>query len=152
MIWAPESSGELMSKFLAGVSNSCPGRGKRLENRRKSLGPAFAFRAEMSSLENIYLKMSPTMEPATLAHLHHDASHANGQRLIGRDVAHELNNILTIIRGYADRMLLKHGDHPVMRQELQLIAENAKRAETVIRNSARANAGPVMAAAMQPTV
>jgi hypothetical protein len=39
-----------------------------------------------------------------------------------------------------------------MRQELQLIAENAKRAETVIRNSARANAGPVMAAAMQPTV
>ena len=149
MIWAPESSGELMSKFLAGVSNSCPGRGKCLQNRGESLGPAFAFRAEMSSLENIYLKMSPTMEPATLAHLHHDASHANGQRLIGRDVAHELNNILTIIRGYADRMIIKHGHLPTLRPELQLIAENAKRAESVIRNSARTQTISVLDAAAQ---
>ena len=57
------------------------------------------------------------------------------QKQIGRDVAHELNNILTIIRGYADRMMLKHGDNPVLRPDLQLISENAKRAESVVRHS-----------------
>src|SRR5215471_8878061 len=122
-----------------------------INNAGNAVGAAFAFGPEMSSLENIYLKMSPALEPAALAHLHHDGSHANGQRLIGRDVAHELNNILTIIRGYADRMMMKHGDQPNLRSDLQLICENARRAESVIRNSARTNAGPVASAVVHPT-
>jgi signal transduction histidine kinase len=89
----------------------------------------------MSSLENIYQKMSPNLEPATLAHLHHEQSPADAQKHIGRDTAHELNNILTIIRGYADRMILKHGDNPALRPDLQLISENVKRAESVVRHS-----------------
>jgi len=101
----------------------------------------------MSSLENIYMKMSPSMDAAGLTNLHHEQTHTNGQRLIGRDVAHELNNILTIIRGYADRMMLKHGHLPALRPELQLIAENAKRAESVIRNSARTHTIPGIDAA-----
>lgn len=91
----------------------------------------------MSSLENIYMKMSPTLEPAHLAHLHQQQSDPATQRLIGREVAHELNNILTIIRGYSDRILMKHGGNPALRPELQLISENVKRAETVIRSAAR---------------
>jgi signal transduction histidine kinase len=94
----------------------------------------------MSSLENIYAKMSQNSLAATLTH----QPCAEAQRLIGREVAHELNNILTIIRGYTDRMMLKHGEHPTLRQELQLIAENAKRAEIVIRNSARLQVTPAV--------
>ena len=62
----------------------------------------------MSSLENIYMKMSPTLEAADFANMHHESPHPDTDRQIGRDVAHELNNILTILRGYADRMALSH--------------------------------------------
>ncbi len=99
------------------------------------LGAWLAIHLQMSSLDNIYLKMSPSLEPAALAKLHPEQVAADLQKQIGRDVAHELNNILTIIRGYADRMILKHGDNPSLRPDLQLIAENAKRAESVVRHS-----------------
>jgi signal transduction histidine kinase len=98
--------------------------------------------ARMSSLENIYLKMSSPLEPAALGQMTQHQPQLNGQRQIGREVAHELNNILTIIRGYADRMLLKHGENDSLRPELKLIAESAKRAECVIRNSPRSHASP----------
>lgn len=58
---------------------------------------------------------------------------AEGSRQISRDVAHELNNVLTIVRGYADRLILKHGDNPALRPELQLISDNARRAANVVR-------------------
>ena len=89
----------------------------------------------MSSLDNIYMKMSPTLEPATLAALHHETPGQQMQKLIGREVAHELNNILTIIRGYTDRVVIKHGQNPALRPELQLISENVRRAEQVIRRA-----------------
>jgi signal transduction histidine kinase len=107
----------------------------------------------MSSLENIYMKMSPTLEPAHLAQLHQQQPGLATQKLIGREVAHELNNILTIIRGYSDRMLMKHGANPAMRPELQLISESVKRAETVIRGAVRLNApAPAHAVAVQPVL
>ena len=89
----------------------------------------------MSSLENIYLKMSPTIEPAAMANLQHDSAQSDQQKQVGRDVAHELNNIFTIIRGYADRLLIKHGENPALRPELLLISENIKRAESLVRHS-----------------
>jgi signal transduction histidine kinase len=89
----------------------------------------------MSSLENIYAKLSPNFDPATLAHRHPPQTDA--QKQIGREVAHELNNILTIISGYADRMMMKYGENTAMRPELQLISENARRAANVVRQSPR---------------
>jgi signal transduction histidine kinase len=89
----------------------------------------------MSSLDNIYLKMVPTLEPAALAHLHHEPLSPEPPRQISREVAHELNNILTIIQGYAERMLLKHGDNPALRPELQMISDNARRAVSVVRQA-----------------
>src|SRR5665647_2942629 len=89
----------------------------------------------MSSLDNIYMKMAPPLESAVLTHLHHEQLPADSEKQIGRDVAHELNNILTIIRGYADRMLMKHGENPALRPELQLIPESARRAESVVRHA-----------------
>ena len=62
---------------------------------------------------------------------------AEGSRQISRDVAHELNNVLTIVRGYADRLLLKHGENPALRPELQLISDNARRAANVVRTASQ---------------
>lgn len=79
--------------------------------------------------------MVPTFEPATLAQLHHEPPQPEQQRQIGREVAHELNNILTVIQGYADRMIMKHGENPSLRPELQVISDNARRAVAVIRQA-----------------
>jgi hypothetical protein len=61
-------------------------------------------------------------------------------RHIGPVVAHELNNILTIVQGYADRLLLRHGANPAIMTELKLISEASRRAATVIRNAKPPNA------------
>ena len=105
----------------------------------------------MSSLENIYLKMSPALEPATLATMHHETPHPDTQKQVGRDVAHELNNIFTIIRGYAERMLIKHGENQALRPELLLISENVKRAESLVRHSTYPRSRPATAATAQPS-
>ena len=57
-------------------------------------------------------------------------------RHISPVVAHELSNILTIIQGYADRLLLKHGDNPGLDTHLRLISEAARRASILVRTAA----------------
>jgi len=52
-----------------------------------------------------------------------------------------LNNILTIIQGYTDRLLLKHGDNPASEAHLKLIAEAARRATSLVRSSASPETG-----------
>lgn len=89
------------------------------------------------------MKMTPTLEPAALASLHQDAPRPEAQKQIGREVAHELNNILTIIRGYADRVIIKHGENPHLRPDLQLISDNVRRAEQVIRRATPPRSRPV---------
>ena len=131
-----ESSGELLPNFLPVCQiDGLDKVGIWLFLGKSRLASYLLEELPMSSLENIYIKMSPAIEPATLAHLHPVPPPGDIQKQIGREVAHELNNILTIIRGYADRMLLKHGENTALRPELQLIAENAARAISVVRNS-----------------
>jgi signal transduction histidine kinase len=89
----------------------------------------------MSSFDNIYMKMTPSLEPSALASLHQEQSLPESDKVIGRQVAHELNNILTILRGYAERMLVKHNENPALRPDLHLINENLRRAERVVRQS-----------------
>ena len=96
--------------------------------------------------------MAPALEPASLANLNHEPSHPDSEKQIGRDVAHELNNIFTIIRGYADRMLIKHGENPALRPELLLISENVKRAESLVRHSTYPRSRPAASAVVQPAV
>ena len=55
-------------------------------------------------------------------------------------VAHELNNILTIVQGYADRLLLRHGEDPALLPHLRLISEAARRAAIVVREATPPNA------------
>ncbi len=93
------------------------------------------------------MKMSPSLEPAALAGLQAGAPQADSQKMVGREVAHELNNIFTIVRGYAERMILKHGENPALRPDLLLIAENIKRAEALVRHSTPPRPRPAVATA-----
>jgi signal transduction histidine kinase len=79
--------------------------------------------------------MVPTLEPATLAQLHHESPHLEQSAQMSREVAHELNNILTIIQGYADRVVLKYGENAAWRSELKVISDNAQRAVAVVRKA-----------------
>ena len=113
------------------------------------LGKRFALLFSMSSLENIYLKMSPTLESGALSNLHPEAANPDAQKQVGREVAHELNNIFTIVRGYAERMMIKHGENPALRPELLMIAENIKRAESVVRHSTYPRSRPTTTATVR---
>jgi len=50
-------------------------------------------------------------------------------------VAHELNNIIAIIRGYADRLLFKHSQDSTLVPHLKLISDAAKRAGIIVREA-----------------
>lgn len=89
----------------------------------------------MLSLENIHQTMAPLQKPAMTEHRHPDPEPAPAPRHISREVAHDLNNILTVIQVYSERMLSQHRDDPKMRLELQAIFENAKRAAAVVRQA-----------------
>ena len=65
-------------------------------------------------------------------------------RHIGNVVAHDLNNILTIVQGYADRLLLRHGANPALMPDLKLISEAARRAATVIRSARQPQANGLL--------
>jgi hypothetical protein len=99
------------------------------------LGAALALNRLMSSLDNIYKKMDPDLETQMLARLHRVPPDLEPDRRVGREVAHELSNILTIVLGYTDKMLLCHRDNPALRPDLLVISENVRRAVTVVRQA-----------------
>jgi signal transduction histidine kinase len=99
----------------------------------------------MSSLENIYKKMAAAAAGADA--LHETPQKFDSTQHISPVVAHELNNIIAIIRGYADRLLFKHGENPALEPHLKLISEAAKRAATIVHDALPPNPPP----SQQPT-
>ncbi len=91
----------------------------------------------MQSLNNDYLK--PESAPGALPSAPSagpvvaDAS----KREISLEVAHDLNNALTIINGYAERLLTKNANNPALRAELQMIFNHGRRAEEIVRQAVR---------------
>jgi hypothetical protein len=97
-------------------------------------GPAIAFLAAMSSsLDPIYKKMASSPESVGAGYA--PEVKFDPVRQISPVVAHELNNLLTIIQGYTDRLLLKHGDNPALQAHLKLISEASRRAATLVRSA-----------------
>ena len=93
----------------------------------------------MSSYDSIYKKMASTLEGggeggSEPVHKYDPARH------VAPIVAHELNNILTIVQGYADRLLLRHGEDPALLPQLRLISDAARRAANVVREATPPNA------------
>ena len=98
--------------------------------------------AAMSSLENIYKIMAESA--ASAGALHETAQKFDSARHISPVVAHELNNIVAVIQGYADRLLAKHGENPALEPQLKLISEAARRAATIIHDATPPGPCPVV--------
>ena len=54
-------------------------------------------------------------------------------RHVSRAVAHDLNNLLTIVQGYSERLLLQHSGDPMMKEHLKRIFEASRRAADIVR-------------------
>ena len=91
------------------------------------------FLMAMSSFDSIYKKMASSLEPGEAGKFRE--THTLGARHVSPLVAHELNNILTIIQGYADRLLNRHGENEALQPHLKLISEAAKRAATIVQEA-----------------
>jgi nitrogen-specific signal transduction histidine kinase len=86
-----------------------------------------------SSFDSIYKKMASSLEPGGAGQAH--VAKFDPARHISPVVAHELNNLLTIIQGYADRLALKHSQDSTLEAHLKLISEASRRAATVVRGA-----------------
>jgi signal transduction histidine kinase len=88
----------------------------------------------MQSSEFIYKKMA-SLEQSGAGRFQETACKYDPARQMPRTVVHELNNILTIIQGYADRLLHKHREDPVLQPQLRMIFESARRAAALIHEA-----------------
>ena len=93
-----------------------------------------------SSFETIYRKMALSPESGGAGHT--PEAKPDTARHISPVVAHELNNLLTIIQGYADRLLIKHGENPEIGAKLKLISEASRRAATLVRSARNQQTNP----------
>jgi signal transduction histidine kinase len=56
---------------------------------------------------------------------------------ISSTLAHELNNLLTVVQGQADRLFVKYKDDAVLAPNLKKISEVAHRAAELVRSAPR---------------
>jgi signal transduction histidine kinase len=96
--------------------------------------------AAVSSFDSIYKKMAAALEQSGAGNAQ-PSKKSDPARQVTPDIAHELNNILTIIQGYAERLLLKHGEDLALAPHLKVISEAARRATTIVRDATPSNAG-----------
>ena len=87
----------------------------------------------LSTFDTLYKKMASSLESGAAGHT--QEAKFDPARHISPAVAHELNNILIIIQGYADWLLLKHGENPALETHLKLISEATLRASTLVRSA-----------------
>jgi signal transduction histidine kinase len=114
----------------------------RIASLQKNLARKVLCVAAMSSLENIYKIMAESV--ASAGALHETTQRFDSARHVSPVVAHELNNIMAIIQGYADRLRVKHGEDPALEPQLKLISDAARRAATIIHDATPAGPGPVV--------
>ncbi|HEY1662680.1 MAG TPA: histidine kinase dimerization/phospho-acceptor domain-containing protein [Verrucomicrobiae bacterium] len=86
-----------------------------------------------SSFESIYKKLASSLEQGAAGQPHEQR--ADPARHISPIVAHELNNIITIIMGYSERLVLKNAGNPEQEAHLKLIVEASRRAATIVRDA-----------------
>jgi len=61
---------------------------------------------------------------------------------ISISLAHELNNILTVVQGHADRLFAKHREDSALAPVLKVISEAAHRATIMVRNAPKPDYTP----------
>ena len=65
---------------------------------------------------------------------------SDASRYVSPNVAHELNNVLTVIQGFAERLILKHGSDAALQPYLKMISDASRRAAVIVRESTPRNA------------
>jgi light-regulated signal transduction histidine kinase (bacteriophytochrome) len=92
-----------------------------------------------SSLDSIYKKMASSLD-GNLPHANESSPDFDPAKHISPVIAHELNNILAIVQGYAERLLVRYPDDAGLQPSLKLISESARRAASIIRDATPPNA------------
>ena len=87
-----------------------------------------------STLDSIYKKMASSLDGVS-GHLNESTPPFDPAKHVSPVIAHELNNILTIVQGYADRLIMKYPDDAALQPQLKLITEAARRAAIIIRDA-----------------
>ena len=67
---------------------------------------------------------------------------SDSDRHISSTLAHELNNLLTVVQGHADRLFVKHQRDAVLATDFKKISEAAHRAAELVRNAPRLELDP----------
>jgi len=93
--------------------------------------------------------MTPALDPSNLASLHPEIGRSEIEKQTKYESAQELNCVLSSMHGRVERLINKLGDHPVLNQELQIIFENLKHAESLVRNATLIRIRNQVPAAMQ---
>lgn len=71
----------------------------------------------------------------------HPPKKPDSERRIAPEIAHDLNNILTIIQGYSESLLIRHGKDMSLAPQLKVISDAAKRATAIVRDATPSNGG-----------
>jgi len=66
----------------------------------------------------------------------------DADRHISFTLAHELNNILTVVQGQADHLFVKHQENTALAPNLKKIADAARRAAELVRNAPKLDFNP----------
>lgn len=66
----------------------------------------------------------------------------DADRHISFTLAHELNNLLTVVQGHADRLFFKHQEDAALAPSLKKISEAARRAAELVRNAPKLDFNP----------
>ena len=61
---------------------------------------------------------------------------------ISLTLAHELNNILTVVQGHADRLFVKHQEDIILAPTLKKISDAAHRAAELVRSAPKLDFDP----------
>lgn len=84
--------------------------------------------------------VSPGQPDAVESHRENRVPDAD--RHISLTLAHELNNILTVVQGHADHLLAKHQQDAVLAPKLKKISDAAHRAAELVRNAPKLDFNP----------
>ena len=98
-----------------------------------------------TSFDSIYQKLASSLEQNGAKQS--SETRFDPLRQISPAAAHELNNIIAIIMGYSERLLLKHGADPALEPHLKLIIEATRRAAKLVQESTPTRGGRPLAGA-----
>jgi signal transduction histidine kinase len=95
----------------------------------------------MSSFESTDKKIASPLQPSGGENRQENRK-PDSDRHMSSTLAHELNNILTVVQGHADRLFVKHQEDATLAPNLKRISEAAHRAAELVRNAPKLDFNP----------